>query len=112
MKKYLLFIITVSLTSYAQEWETVVNRGPDGCYTTQIIQTVEIKNRGTALDSEKIPLYNKVTFENPLDVGISFDFRYHDSYGESTGRISLKPEGKLQLNLVDKSLAIFLGTLL
>jgi hypothetical protein len=39
----LLFIITVSLTSYAQEWETVVNRGPDGCYTTQIIQTVEIK---------------------------------------------------------------------
>jgi hypothetical protein len=48
------------LTSYAQEWETVVNRGPDGCYTTQIIQTVEIKNRGTALDSEKIPLYNKL----------------------------------------------------
>jgi hypothetical protein len=90
----LLFIITVSLTSYAQEWETVVNRGPDGCYTTQIIQTVEIKNRGTALDSEKYHYTIKVTFENPLDVGISFDFRYHDSYGESTGRISLKPGRK------------------
>jgi hypothetical protein len=28
-----------------------------------------------------------------LDVGISFDFRYHDSYGD-TGRISLKPGRK------------------
>ncbi|KAA5823808.1 hypothetical protein FPF71_14045 [Algibacter amylolyticus] len=89
----LLLITAISFTSYAQEWETVENRGPDGCYTTQIIETVEIKKK-TALDSEKYHYIIKITFENPLDVGISFDFRYHDSYGENTGRITLKPGKK------------------
>jgi lipoprotein-anchoring transpeptidase ErfK/SrfK len=89
----LLLITAISFTSYAQEWEIVENRGPDGCYTTQIIETVEIKKK-TALDSEKYHYIIKITFENPLDVGISFDFRYHDSYGENTGRITLKPGKK------------------
>jgi len=77
--------------SYSQNWEIIKNRGANGCYTTQIIETVKI-NKKTALDSEKYHYDITITFENALDVEISFNYLYSDAFGERKGRITLNPK--------------------
>lgn len=99
MKTFLLFLVTFFCALYfvnAQGWEIEKPRGPDGCYTTQVITTVE--KQQTSYDKNRT--FARIIFENPLNVQISFDFSLNNGGNRiDYGRITLKPgEKRIETN--------------